>query len=40
VLEFFCCAIELAERCLRHDQRAENTIPTNGTLLDPEWAKF
>src|SRR5262245_3058726 len=39
-LDFFRRAVELAERYLKPGQRAEHTIQTNGTLLDPEWARF
>src|SRR5215831_18876210 len=39
-LDFFRRAVELAERYLKPGQRAEHTIQTNGTLLDPDWADF
>lgn len=39
-LDFFRRAVEIAERYLQPGQRAEHTIQTNGTLLDPEWATF
>jgi len=39
-LDFFRRAVELAEHYLQAGQRAEHTIQTNGTLLDPAWAAF
>jgi uncharacterized protein len=39
-LDFFRRAVELAEHYLEPGQRAVNTIQTNATLLDAEWAAF
>lgn len=39
-LDFFRRAVELAERCRRPRQLVRQTIQTNGTLLDDEWAAF
>ncbi|HET6849535.1 MAG TPA: anaerobic sulfatase maturase [Gaiellales bacterium] len=39
-LDFFRRSVELTERYLGRDQRAQYTIQTNGTLIDPEWAAF
>ena len=39
-VDFFRHSVELAERYLQPGQRAQHTIQTNGTLLDPEWASF
>src|SRR5262249_48831200 len=33
-------AVELANGYLKPGQRAEHTIQTNGTLIDPDWAGF
>src|SRR5262245_63019208 len=39
-LDFFRRSVELVDLYLRPGQRAEYTIQTNGTLLDPDWAAF
>jgi uncharacterized protein len=39
-LDFFRRAAELAERYLQPGQRAVNTMQTNATLIDEEWAAF
>src|SRR4051812_41009225 len=39
-LDFFRRASELAERYLQPGQRAVNTMQTNATLIDEEWAAF
>jgi uncharacterized protein len=39
-LEFFERAIALQKKYKRPNQRIENDLQTNGTLLDEEWAKF
>ncbi len=39
-LEFFRRSIELQRRYARPGQRILNTLQTNGTLLDDEWAAF
>ena len=39
-IEFFTRVIELQKQYKRPDQRVENDLQTNGTLLDEDWAKF
>lgn len=39
-LEFFRRAMELQARYKKPNQRIENDLQTNGTLLDAEWAAF
>jgi uncharacterized protein len=39
-LEFFRRSLELERRYARPGQRVLNTLQTNGTLLDKEWAAF
>ncbi|MCP3855760.1 MAG: anaerobic sulfatase maturase [Actinomycetia bacterium] len=39
-LDFFRTAIELQERYRRPGMTFENTMQTNGTLLDDEWCEF
>ncbi len=39
-LDFFRRSVALVDQCLRPGQRAEYTIQTNGTKIDPEWAAF
>ena len=39
-LEFFEKVVELEKKYKRPNQRIENDLQTNGTLLDEEWAKF
>ena len=39
-LEFFRKVVELQARYKKPDQRIENDLQTNGTLLDAEWAAF
>jgi uncharacterized protein len=39
-LDFFRRTIELERKYARPGQRILNTLQTNGTLLDDEWAKF
>ena len=39
-LDFFRKVIELQDRYRRSDQVIENTLQTNGTLLDDEWCQF
>lgn len=39
-LDFFRRSIELQQRYARPGQRILNTLQTNGTLLDAEWAAF
>jgi uncharacterized protein len=39
-LDFFRRSVEIAQKYLRPGQRAQHTIQTNGTKLDPEWAAF
>lgn len=39
-LEFFRRSVELVEDQLAPGQRAEYSMQTNGTLLDPDWAAF
>ena len=39
-VDFFAKAIEIQKKYKRPNQRIENDLQTNGTLLDEEWAKF
>jgi len=39
-VDFFRRALELQDRYRRPGQTVENTIQTNGTLLDEEWCRF
>jgi serine-type anaerobic sulfatase-maturating enzyme len=39
-IEFFRKAVNLQKKYKRPNQRVENDLQTNGTLLDEEWAKF
>ncbi len=39
-LEFFERSIELERKYARRGMRVQNTIQTNGTLIDDEWASF
>lgn len=39
-VDFFRKALELQERYRRPGQTVENTLQTNGTLLDDDWAEF
>ena len=39
-LDFFKQSIKLEKKYLRPGMRVENTIQTNGTLLDDEWCEF
>lgn len=39
-LDFFRRSIELQRKYARPGQRIENTLQTNGTLLDDEWGEF
>jgi len=39
-IEFFEKVVELERKYKRPNQRIENDLQTNGTLLDEEWAKF
>ncbi|HZR38568.1 MAG TPA: anaerobic sulfatase maturase [Ktedonobacteraceae bacterium] len=39
-LDFFRLAIELQQKYLRPGMRIQNTLQTNGTLLDDEWCSF
>lgn len=39
-IEFFEKVVELQRKYKRPNQRIENDLQTNGTLLDEEWAKF
>jgi len=39
-LEFFEKVVELQRKYKRPNQRIENDLQTNGSLLDEEWAKF
>jgi len=39
-IEFFAKVIELQQRYKRPNQRIENDLQTNGTLLDEDWARF
>jgi len=39
-LDFFRRAVELQEVCKREGMTIENTLQTNGTRLDDEWAAF
>lgn len=39
-LDFFRRAVELQDRYRRSGQMIENTLQTNGTLLDDEWCQF
>ena len=39
-LDFFKKSIELEKQFLRHGSQVENTIQTNGTLLNDEWCEF
>lgn len=39
-LDFFRRVVELQNRYRKPDQRIENDLQTNGTLLDEDWARF
>jgi uncharacterized protein len=39
-VDFYRRAIELQEKCRRPGMTFENTLQTNGTLLNDEWCKF
>ena len=39
-LDFFRRSIELEQRYARPGQRIQNSLQTNGTLLDDEWGRF
>jgi uncharacterized protein len=39
-VDFFAKAVELQKKYKRPNQRVENDLQTNGTLLDDEWGKF
>ncbi len=39
-LDFFRKVVELEKKCKKPNQRIENDLQTNGTLLNEEWAAF
>jgi len=39
-IDFYRRAIELQEKYRKPGMKFENTIQTNGTLLDDEWCQF
>lgn len=39
-LDFFHRSVELEKDCLRPGMKVENTMQTNGVLLDEEWCRF